>query len=407
VRGIRPTIAVALVSLLAALAVGEGAAPGATFPGASGRIAYASNQNGSWDIYAMNADGTGKAPIASGPGNDTQPSFSADGRRIVFSSNRAGNYDIYTMNADGSEVTRLTTDPSNDVQPTFSPDGTHIAFVSTRFGSWYTDLYVMNADGSEQTRIVSAGGIEESPTFSPDGQRIAFVRTRDTHKNIFTVGIAGEGLVAVRNSATDDRQPSYSPDGQRIAFSSRHDGHFEIYTMSSNGSGVNKLTSKPVSQMPAYSPNGNLIAFARGGSIYSIDAKGGGEVRLTNERGAQAWPSWQPLPGGSPGPPSGHGTSGGLRIGRPILDRRHGTAKLPVTVPGAGTLTLGGNGVKRLAAKTVAGATTVKLRVKPTAGTAKALKQKLKAKVKVLVTYAPQGGGKEVKAKSFVLHQKR
>jgi Tol biopolymer transport system component len=402
----RPTIAVALVALLlAVLAAGESPAPGASFPGANGRIAYASNQSGNWDIYSMSPDGSGKKQITSGPGNDTQPSYSADGRRIVFSSNRAGSYDVYTMNADGSEITRLTTDPSGDVQPSFSPDGTHIAFVSTRFGSWYTDLYVMNADGGEQTRIVSAGGIEESPTFSPDGQRIAFARTRDTHKNIFTVGIAGEGLAAVRNSATDDRQPSFSPNGQQIAFSSRHDGHFEIYTMNSNGTGMTKLTSKPASQMPAYSPSGAQIAFSRGGSIYAIDARGGGEVRLTNERGAQAWPSWQPLSGAPTGPPGGGSAS--MRIGKPILDRRHGTAKLPVTVPGAGTLALHGNGVKRLAAKTVAGATTVKLRVKPTPGTAKALKQKLKAKVKVLVTYLPKGGGAETKAKTFKLYKKR
>ncbi len=76
-RGSRPTIAVALVSLLlAALAVGSGPAPGAAFPGASGRIAYASNQGGSWDIYSMNADGSGKAALTTTPGDDTQPSFS-------------------------------------------------------------------------------------------------------------------------------------------------------------------------------------------------------------------------------------------------------------------------------------------------------------------------------------------
>lgn len=412
VNASKPIIAAVLMSLLAALALGGGSAPGAAFPGANGRIAYASSQGGDWDIYSMNADGGGKKRLTADPGNDTQPSFSADGRRIVFASDRSGNYDIYSMDADGGEVTRLTTDPGNDTQPSFSPDGTRIAFVSVRFGSWYTDLFLMNADGSGQTRLLSEGGVEEAPTFFPDGQRIAFVRTDQTHKNIFAVGVGGEGLAALTSTASDDRRPSFSPDGQRIAFASRRDGHFEIYTMSSGGGGVAKLTDKPASQMPAYSPDGRLIAFARGGSIFTMNAQGGDEARLTREPGGQAWPSWQPLPGpsGGPGggrPTPGHGGSSGLRIGKPILDRRRGTAKLPVTVPAAGTLSLRGRRVKSPPRRSLAGAGTVRLLVKPKAGAARALARKGRAKVKVLVTYARKGGGTEARAKAFSLRKTR
>ncbi|HEY5708462.1 MAG TPA: hypothetical protein VIS51_03630 [Solirubrobacterales bacterium] len=393
--------------LLAMLAFGGATASGAAFPGGNGRIAYASNQSGSWDVYAMNADGSGKRQLTSGPGDDTQPSYSADGTRIVFASNRAGNYDVYAMNADGSGVTRLTTDPGSDTQPAFSPDGTRIAFVSIRFGSWYTDLFLMNADGSDQARIVSEGGIEETPTFSPDGQRIAFVRTAGPRKNLFSVGLDGGGLTALTHTGADDRQPSFSPNGQRIAFASRRDGKFEIYTMASSGGGATKLTDKPVSQMPAYSPNGQQIAFARGGSIFTMKANGGNEVRLTNEGASQTWPTWQPLPGGvGGGPPGEGGASSKLRIGKPILDRRRGTAKLPVTVPAAGTLKLKGKGVKP-AQRSVGGPTTVKLLVKPKGKTARVLAQKAKAKVKAIVSFARKGGGTETAAKTFTLRKAR
>jgi Tol biopolymer transport system component len=393
--------------LLAVLAVAGGTASGAAFPGANGRIAYASNQSGDWDIYSMNADGSGKRQLTSGPGNDTQPSYSADGTRIVFASNRAGNYDVYAMNADGSGVTRLTTDPGDDTQPTFSPDGTRVAFVSVRFGSWYTDLFLMNADGSGQTRLISQGGTEEAPTFSPDGQRIVFVRTRQSYKSIFSVNTAGGELTGLTNSGSDDRRPSFSPNGQRIAFASRRDGRFEIYTMKSDGGGATKLTSAPVCQMPAYSPDGRLIAFSRGGSIYTVGSTGGDEVRLTRESGSQAWPTWQPIPGGSGGGTTGgKGSSGGkLRIGRPILDRRHGTAKLPVTVPAAGTLKLRGKTVKQTQ-RQVGGPATVKLLVKPRAAALRALAQKGKARVKVLVAYARRGGDREVESKAFSLRRR-
>src|SRR6185436_20562504 len=117
----RTTSAVALLCLLGALAVlaiGGGSATGSAFPGGNGRIAYASDQGGSWDVYSMNSDGSGKRRLTSGAGDSTQPAFSADGQRIAFDSNRAGNWDIYAMNADGSGVTRLTTDPGMDTQPT-------------------------------------------------------------------------------------------------------------------------------------------------------------------------------------------------------------------------------------------------------------------------------------------------
>lgn len=403
-RASKPTTAVALLGLLLALALGSSAAHAATFPGGNGRIAYASSQSGNYDIYLMNADGSGKRRLTSDPGTDTQPSFSADGARIVFASNRDGNYDIYSMNADGSGLTRLTTDPGNDTQPTFSPDGTRIAFVSIRFGSWYTDLFLMNADGSDQTRIVSEGGVEETPTFSPDGTRIAFVRTRQANKDIFTVGISGEGLAPITSNHADDRQPSFSPNGQRIAFASRRNGRFDIFSMSSGGGGgATQLTDKPVSQMPAFAPNGQRIAFARGGSIFTMSANGGNEARLTHEGGSQLWPTWQPLPGGSAGGGSAAGEK--LRIGKPILNKRQGTAKLPVTVPAAGTLKLKGKGIKSLT-RSVTGATTVKLAVKPKGSTLSALAQKGKAKVKALVTYTRKGGGKETGAKTFTLRKR-
>jgi hypothetical protein len=180
--------------------------------------------------------------------------------------------------------------------------------------------------------------------------------------------------------------------------------------MRSDGSEATKLTNGQTSSVkPAYSPDGRLIAFARGGSIFTINANGGGETQLTSGLGSQAWPSWQPLVGLSGGGAGGHGGGGGqggLRIGKPILDRRRGTAKLPVTVPAGGSLRLRGRGIKPLAARTVSDAFTVKLAVKAKGSVAKALARKGAAKVKAIVTYTRKGGGAETKSKTFKLKKK-
>jgi hypothetical protein len=88
--------------------------------------------------------------------------------------------------------------------------------------------------------------------------------------------------------------------------------------------------------------------------------------------------------------------SNGFTLGAPIRNKKKGTARLPVTVPGPGTLTLTGSGVvKRLSApasKSVAvGAGTAKLVIKARGKTKRKLNRRGKAQVKVRVTYAPPG----------------
>ena len=72
--------------------------------------------------------------------------YSPDGLKLVFSNNTDGDYEIYVMNADGTGVRQLTHNSSNDQQPSWSPDGKQIAFTSNRDGDF--DIYVMNADGT-------------------------------------------------------------------------------------------------------------------------------------------------------------------------------------------------------------------------------------------------------------------
>lgn len=88
--------------------------------------------------------------------------------------------------------------------------------------------------------------------------------------------------------------------------------------------------------------------------------------------------------------------SNAFTFGKPILNKKKGTAKLPVHVPGAGTLKLADvkKSKKRVKAKTVqaTAAGTVKLPVQPTKSGRSILEDKGKLKVKVAVTFTPTGG---------------
>jgi hypothetical protein len=88
-------------------------------------------------------------------------------------------------------------------------------------------------------------------------------------------------------------------------------------------------------------------------------------------------------------------TSSAFTLGKVERNRRNGTAKLPITVPGPGTLTLSGKGVKARTAAgpgaqtRVAATGTIKLAIKPKGKTKSQLLRTHKAKVAATVTFAP------------------
>jgi TolB protein len=47
--------------------------------------------------------------------------WSPDGSKIAFDSSRSGNYEIYVMNADGTGQTNVTDNPADDSAPDWSP----------------------------------------------------------------------------------------------------------------------------------------------------------------------------------------------------------------------------------------------------------------------------------------------
>jgi hypothetical protein len=88
-------------------------------------------------------------------------------------------------------------------------------------------------------------------------------------------------------------------------------------------------------------------------------------------------------------------TSSAIALGKIQRNTRNGTASLPVTVPGPGTLTLGGKGVKArtasspVARTSVAAAGTVMLAIKARGKTKSKLLKSHKARVVASVTFAP------------------
>jgi Tol biopolymer transport system component len=186
-----------------------------------GAIAFHSDQDGNFEIYVMPAGSTSPTRLTSDPGIDQAPAWSRDGRQIVFMSNRENpGFDIYRMNADGTGLERLTTGGANSF-PEYAPDGAHLALAVDG------DIYVMSLATRGLRRLTYAPADDAHPTWSPDGTQIAFASRRNGRSEIFVARADGsEPHVVVTMPAGDAIDPRWSPDpgGRYLAFVHAPDG---------------------------------------------------------------------------------------------------------------------------------------------------------------------------------------
>jgi hypothetical protein len=124
----------------------------------NGRIVYWECPLSKCGLYAMLSDGTSPSRLTTYE-YDTAPTGSPDAGRIAFMSNRDGNWEIYAANTfpvAEPEATRLIQNPARDGLPAWSPDGKRLAFVTDRDGSWA--VWAMQPDGTGQRKLFDLGG---------------------------------------------------------------------------------------------------------------------------------------------------------------------------------------------------------------------------------------------------------
>lgn len=272
-----------------------------TAPDAAGKIVFNSDRSGTWELWAMEADGSGPQKLTGSPAGGlaaAAPDLSPDGTRIVWLQQLASHTaHVMTMGIDGTGVAQISNEPAFYGFPSWSPDGTRIA-VSHRTGRVVT----MRPDGTDVRAVFTDPDIPVlSVSWSPDGsQLVADTDNSNPHaKGLWLIDL--DHASARRLFSGDAISPAWSPNGQWIAFAS--EGH--LLKIRPDGTGMTPMISDPlpvdgqvVEWEPAWSRDGTHIAFvvtqvgSTNTDIWVMDADGTDPRNVSNTSASEGSPSF-------------------------------------------------------------------------------------------------------------------
>jgi len=120
-----------------------------------------------------------------------------------------------------------------------------------------------------------------------------------TFRAVRFVGLLAILVLAGLGAVPSNAYAAFPGANGKLAFCSNRDGNFEIYTMNADGSAQTRLTNNlGDDSFPAWSPDGTTLAFMsnRDGNleIYTMNADGSGERRLTSNLLDDRLPGWSP-----------------------------------------------------------------------------------------------------------------
>lgn len=161
------------------------------------------------------------------------------------------------------------------------------------------EIWEMDYDGANQHQITHVG-YAISPRISPDNSRLAFsMLGRSSGFQIGMYSLLLNRTVNFANVGGTNVSPAWAPNGQQIAFSSSRTGDPEIWVSDAQGTSARRVTDfRGPDASPTWNPKtGAQIAWISGRTglpqLYIMEADGSGVQRLT-DGGYVSSPSWSP-----------------------------------------------------------------------------------------------------------------
>ncbi len=219
---------------------------------------------------------------------DGEPMWGADGA-LYFLSEAGGTFNLWRMNPDGSGRTQVTRHEVGVKYPAISPDGRTIVYTEDQ------ELWTVEVPDGEPQKITISLAFDptinqvewldvrnraEGFSVHPDGKILAV----DSRGEVFLVPVdpeRGENT-QVTASAWRDRYQRFSPDGTRLAHVSDEEGQDELW-VADISSGERRRISDVRSLMGGnliWSPDSHRIVFEAGNKLFLADLSTGRVTEL-------------------------------------------------------------------------------------------------------------------------------
>ncbi|GGA83985.1 tricorn protease [Neiella marina] len=242
------------------------------------------------DIYQVPVAGGKATPLISDAGWDGHPVWSHDGKSVAFASNRNGSLDVYLLDLADKQTKRLTYHSANDVPTDFTADNSQVLFSSGRMPAASSSgfpttsmqqLYSIDISGGTPTMVLTTPALEAQ--VAPDGRTIAYMdnkgyengqRKHDVSafaRDIWRYDVKSGKHTQLTTFAGGDSSPVWSKDGTTLYFlSEQGDSNFNVWQMDANGGSQKQLSNFNTNPVRSLSVSDNgMLAYSWHGNLYT------------------------------------------------------------------------------------------------------------------------------------------
>jgi len=265
-----------------------------------GRIVYTGGKTGDYEIFVVNADGSGSpVEVTSDGRNARDGDVSKDGSVVYVSKDG-----LRIVSVDGGNPEPFSK-VAVDVSPYFAPDGSYVVFASKRTGDNARRIYkkatgLSDPTNTAPTALTENDGVDDhDPVITPDGSKIIWAHGADDATDIWIMDADGSNPKPLTSNDFNDVDPAIAPDGKTLLFASNRGGGFDLWTMDidvGDASSTLILDRDNDVHDPSWSPGGRYFVYhivVKGQADLEIFDRGTGQFRtLLDSSDGELWATW-------------------------------------------------------------------------------------------------------------------
>jgi TolB protein len=197
-------------------------ATGTPIPGAQDVVLLSLEENGHAHLFFYIPQQLPLTRLTYGEWDDTSPALSPDGTKVAFASNRDGTWDLYVLTLDSGEIARVTNSPDYESAPSWSPDNQWLACEIYLDENLEVAIVSLTDGDQEPIPITNDPSSDHSPTWAPDGRHVAFVSNRGGDSDIWLADLDKTGEERYTNLSrtpySAEGHPTWTRDGGKLAW---------------------------------------------------------------------------------------------------------------------------------------------------------------------------------------------